>query len=118
MSDEFSGNEGAITSKEDHKKYWDNMRTTMPDLQLEITDIMSEGDRVIALQKWTAHVSLKNNHPSNGKYVESSNATLYELKNGKIVKGGSLTNIILPLLQQFGIIPPLEELTKSLTQYL
>ena len=51
MSDEFSANEGEITSKEDHKKYWDNMRTTMPDLQLEITDIMSEGDRVIALQK-------------------------------------------------------------------
>lgn len=114
MSDDFSGNEGAITSKEGHKKYWDNIRMRIPDLQLEITEIMAEGDRVITIQKWKGHASLNENHLSNGKYGEGSNAVLYELKNGKLIKGGALTSAMLTLLQQFGIIPSWDEIGNSL----
>ena len=116
MSDEFSGNQGNISTKEDHLKYWDGHRHNMPDLQIEITDIMAEGDRVITIQKWSGHASGVGAYRSaEGQYGECTHANLYQLKDGKIIKGGVLVSGALGLLQQYGILPPMEELAKKLT---
>ena len=117
MSDEFSGNKGAIATKEDHLQYWDGHRSNMPDLQVEITDIMAEGDRVITIQKWSGHASADGAYRSaEGKYGECTHANLYELKDGKIISGGVLVSGALALLQQYEIIPSMEELAQKLTK--
>lgn len=67
-------------------------RAQIPDLRLEIDDLIAEGDRVA--MRWTLRGTAKGDletslgrFPAAGKQLRMTGTTIYRLANGKIVEG-------------------------------
>lgn len=77
-----------------------------PDIQWHIEQLIGEGDKVLVWWKWEGkHAAAFTGIEATGKTVINEGAAVFELKNGKIVKGKVQTDR-LGFLQQLGVLPP------------
>ena len=82
------------------------LRTGFPDLRYRIMDIFGEGDRVAI--RWTltgTHQGPFQGFAATGKRIAGSGIGIFQLQDGKIVRGWTETNRI-AFLQQIGALPP------------
>jgi len=102
--DPISG-DGNLESLE---KEIDSLREGFSDLEVTINDIVAEGDKVVVRQTINAtHQGEFMGAKPTGKQVAITETVIMRLKGGKIVE--SWVNIDnLGLMQQLGIIPPME----------
>ena len=78
---------------------------TMPDMKMALHDVVSEGDTVA--YRWTmsgTQTGASGGIPATGKYGEMRGMTIMRLKDGRIVAGWHVYDM-LGLLQQLGVIP-------------
>jgi C-1 hydroxylase len=105
LSDDFFGESGLIKGIESHKKNFEEQRKGIPDIHNRLQEMVAEGDKVVAISSVsdTDTAGMLGNAPTN-KPFDIKVIVVYTLKNGKIVKGEPLTDI-LGGCQQLGITP-------------
>ena len=83
-------------------------RTAFPDAHLTIDDMIAEGDQVVV--RWTARGTnkgdLKGVTPT-GKQVTVTGTDVHRIVGGKIVETGGNWDTM-GMMQQLGVIPPME----------
>ena len=112
LHDDFGGDtsRGAVSGKEAHIQHFETPRAICPDLYLTINRMVEEGDTVVI------HITTTGTHtgidaygkPASGKKINFSGINIYDFKDGKIVKGTAVGDM-LGLCQQLGVYPPLPE---------
>jgi len=83
-------------------------RTAFPDLNVTIDDLIAEGDKVVT--RWTFRGTQKGEFgkiPATGKQVTFMGITISRFVDGKTVESW-WSDDDLGLLQQLGVIPPME----------
>jgi steroid delta-isomerase-like uncharacterized protein len=83
--------------------------SAFPDLHLTIEDVIAEGDKVV--ERWTGTGTQQGAFagiPPTGKRVTTTGIDIFRIANGKVVEHWSSSND-LGLLQQLGVIPPMEQ---------
>jgi steroid delta-isomerase-like uncharacterized protein len=83
-------------------------RTAFPDMHVTIEDQVAEGDKVVT--RWTAtatHSGPLMGIPPTGRHVTTSGIGIHRIVDGKIVEQWG-TDDTLGLMQQLGVVPPLE----------
>jgi steroid delta-isomerase-like uncharacterized protein len=81
------------------------MRAGMPDIHVEIQDLSAEGNRVWVRWKWAGtHRGTMRGFPATGRHVEISGMTMYELRDGRVVRS-LVESDRLGFLQQIGAVP-------------
>jgi steroid delta-isomerase-like uncharacterized protein len=108
MSEDFidyNSSSGQLQGLEGFKKFLNMVITAFPDLQIEIEDILAEGNKVIARLIITGNQSgsLGKIPPSNRK-AEWTGIDILEIENNKIIGRWSERNL-LSMMQQIGAIP-------------
>ena len=82
------------------------MRTAFPDIHWTITEMVSEGEKVVSRFHWTGtHRAPFLGIPATGKPVEVKGVVIDRLEAGKMADSRILMDT-LALLQQLGVIPP------------
>ena len=93
-------------SLEQLKKYAPTFFAAFPDIQLTISDIVAEGDRVACYIKWGGtHKGPMMNIPPTGKNVKLTQIDMYRIENGKVIER-RVAGDRLGLLEQLGVAPP------------
>ena len=92
---------------ENYKAFVSAYREAMPDLEFEIVDLLSQGDRVVA--QWIARGTQSGPMPergleATGRRAEVDGFTLYRFQRGRVVEIWSTWNEY-GFLQQLGVIP-------------
>jgi len=83
----------------------EGLRTGFPDIRYTIEDLLAEDDRVVIRWTWEGtHDGRYLVFPPSGKKHRVSGITIYEVKDGKIVRAW-LQADRLGHLQQFGVVP-------------
>ena len=80
-----------------------------PDLHIAIDDLVAEGDKVVKF--WTLHGTHKQEWigiPATGKKVVVTGMEIFRFENEKIAETWEIMDL-LGMLQQLGVIPPLDE---------
>ncbi len=80
-----------------------------PDLYITIDDLVAEGDKVVKF--WTLHGTHKEEWigiPATGKKVVVTGMEIFRIKNEKVVENWVVMDL-LGMLEQLGVIPPLDE---------
>ncbi|WP_416671176.1 ester cyclase [Egbenema bharatensis] len=95
--------------REGFKSFITDVHAGFPDLQLTITEMIAEADKVVIC--WAAkgtHQGLIHllNLPPTGRAISYTGVEMYRLSDGKIVEGRTEEDA-LGLLQQLGVIPAL-----------
>jgi len=83
------------------------LRSGMPDLTYTLDELVSSGDLVSV--RWHmrgTHTGTLNGYPPTHKTLENTGMAIFELREGKVVRG-SLETDRLGFLQQLGVLPPL-----------
>ena len=83
-------------------------RTAFPDMNVTIDDLIAEGDKVVT--RWTVRGTHKGEFgkiPATGKQVMFTGMTISRIVDGKTVESW-WSDDDLGLLQQLGVIPPME----------
>lgn len=93
----------------DHlKKFMKGIYASFPDFQLDIDDLIAEGDKVV--KRWTVRCTHQGEFmgvPPTGKAITFSGTDTYRIAGGKLAENWS-TGDWLSMLQQLDIVPPLE----------
>lgn len=80
------------------------MRAGMPDIHVKVQDLSAEGNRVWVRWRWTGtHRGMLRGFPATGRRVEITGMTMYELRDGRIVRSW-VENDRLGFLQQIGVV--------------
>jgi steroid delta-isomerase-like uncharacterized protein len=90
------------------KEYIVATRTALQEMKVTIDDLIAEGDKVAG--RWTARATHKaewGGIPATGKQVTMTGMTISRFVDGKTVENWWSTDS-LGLLQQLGIVPPME----------
>jgi len=96
---------GPIQGASAFKKVLAGVRAGLPDIKIEIGDVIAEGDFVVA--PWTmsgTHLGELMGIPPSGKAVRWDGITIYRIEDGKVVDERGEENG-LGLLRQIGAIP-------------
>ncbi len=101
LPEEVKGPEGL-------KQFVTSLRTSFPDLHMNVEDTFSEGDKVCCRWSCTGtHRSSWGSIPASGKKVKVSGIDLYRFSGDKILENWSQWDA-LGFMQQVGAIPELE----------
>lgn len=87
------------------KAFISAIRGAFPDLEIEVRDLIAEGDEVVA--RWVArgtHEGEFQGVPPTGREIEVTGITIERFEDGKIVEGWTNRDAI-GLLQQIGAVP-------------
>jgi steroid delta-isomerase-like uncharacterized protein len=101
----FDPGNSAVCDLDSFRSYVEMMHTAFPDLHVEISDMIAEGDSVAKL--WKMQATFKSHFfgiPANNRPISLSGITVYRLAGGKI-KECVWGYDSLGLLQQMGVIP-------------
>ena len=96
---------GMPPTREGLKQFAGMMHQAIPDLSMTVNDTVAEGDKVV--QRWTAKGTHRGEFfgvSATGNPVEFSGISIYQLRDGKIVRDWTIPNM-LPLLEQIGAAP-------------
>ena len=99
-----------INDLEGFKQWVIMSRTAFPDLHVTIEDIIAEGDKVVT--RWTVrgtHKGELGEIPPTGKEVTFTGITIDRFDGGKSVESW-WNDDDLGLLQQLGVIPPMDQI--------
>ena len=112
LHDDFGGETslGEVSAKEKHIQHFEIPRAVTPDMHITINRMIAEGNSVVI------HITTTGTHtgidaygkPASGKKMSISGINIYDFKDGKIVKGTAVGDM-LGLCQQLGVYPPLPE---------
>ena len=92
---------------------WQIGHTAFPDIQIEIQDIIAEGDKVVVRTITTeTHKGYFVNIPPTGKKISTSATVILRVDNGKIQEEWSMSDTLV-LYQQIGLLPPAEEIIQA-----
>lgn len=82
------------------------LRMAFPDIRYTVEDLVGEGDRVVVRWTWTGTntAAFRGFAPSH-KRIHDSGISIYQLREGKIIRAWLETNR-LGFLQQIGALPP------------
>jgi steroid delta-isomerase-like uncharacterized protein len=102
-----AGGQVVPTGVEGVKQLVQSWRTAFPDGQMEVHDLIAEGDRVVALLTWRGtHLGDFAGIAPTGKSVVVTSIGIDRIENGKITEGwGELD--MLGMMQQLGVVPAL-----------
>jgi steroid delta-isomerase-like uncharacterized protein len=82
------------------------LRAAFPDIRYTVEDVVAEGDRVVLRWRWEGtHRAAFRGFAPTGKRVSDSGISIYQLRDGKIIRAWLETNR-LGFLQQIGVIAP------------
>ena len=87
------------------------IRSAMPDVECEVHETITQGDKVVG--RWTmrgTQTGELNGIPPTGKQVMLSGITIYRLADGKVVEEFGEENA-LGFLQQLGVVPTPEQVS-------
>lgn len=105
LHEDFFGDQGKIKGIEAHEKNFKSQREKIPDIANNLVDMIGEGDRVVAISMLTAtDTAGYMGNPPTGKPIECKVIVVYTLKDGKIVKGEPLSDLM-GICRQLGITP-------------
>jgi steroid delta-isomerase-like uncharacterized protein len=80
------------------------LRTGMPDIRVEIEDLTAGGDRVWVRWRWVGtHRGMLRGFPATGRRVENTGMSMYELRDGLVVRSW-VESDRLGFLQQIGAV--------------
>lgn len=87
------------------KQWLATFAAAFPDQQMNIDDLVAEGDRVVARTTVSGtHQAEMEGIPATGKSIRVPTITIFRLEKGKIVEGW-LVQDALGMMQQMGVIP-------------
>jgi steroid delta-isomerase-like uncharacterized protein len=89
-----------VHGTEQFKVFWKNLRTVFPDIEIEVVDTVSEGDKVACrVQMKGTHLGpgLAKHFDPTGKSIDIEGICILRWKDGKVVEGWNLWD-------QFGMI--------------
>ena len=96
---------GIDSGIEGFRQAFQMFHTAFPDLRVAIQDILADGDKVVARERWTAtHQGDFMGLPATGKQVDFNVIDIIRLAEGKLVEHWAVTDM-LALLTQLGAIP-------------
>ena len=99
------------------KEGYDLVLNAIPDIQLTIDDAIAEGNKVVV--RWRSrgtHQGALLGIAGSGNQVTQSGVSIYRLANAQIVELWFLTNHI-SLMRQLGVIPTLDAVLQSVSNY-
>ncbi len=100
--------DGDISGLDGTKQLVAGVRTAFPDFQVRPQDVVTEGDKVvIRFTDSGTHQAEGMGIPPTGKQVTWTGIDIFRITDGKIVEGWGIVDS-LGLMQQLGILPPLE----------
>lgn len=83
-----------------------NFRAAVPDLKVEVQEMMLVGDRVVGRLRFTGHYTGSfQGKPGDGRPVDFIATDIYRVANGRIAENWHLEDN-LTLLQQLGVVHP------------
>jgi len=100
-----------VHGTEEYKQFVASIRTTYPDWNLEIDEMIAEGDTVVVRSRFrgthlgTLVNAILGTIPPTGKQVRSTGIYIYRIAGGKIMDNWILTDV-LGVGRQLGAIPP------------
>ena len=96
----FFGQGLGISSLEEHEKYFKAQREQIPDIKTTLEETIAEGDKVVAIctNSFTDTAGNFGNPPSN-KLLSFRTIIIYTLKDGRIVKGEPLSDVLTAIRQ-------------------
>ena len=80
-------------------------RTSFPDVNLALHDVIAEGDKVVT--RWTMQATHQGEFmgiPATGNQITTSGGTIYRLDNARIVEIWNFADN-LSMMQQLGVVP-------------
>ena len=108
----MSANPPVDFNLEQVKQMLENPSPTLSDYKITIEDMIAEGDKVSVRTTVSGkHTGKFFNIESTGKSVTIAQYTIFRIQDGKIAEGWNLGNAA-GLLEQVGVIPPLDEIGK------
>jgi predicted ester cyclase len=80
-------------------------KSGFPDMHIELSDVIGEGDRVVSRGSWTGtHKGEFMGIPPTGKHVSVSYMDIWRFENGKGIENWVKMDM-LGLMQQLGVVP-------------
>jgi len=116
LHEDFSGAAGeGIKGIEAHKQYNQGMHTAIPDLFIDVKEIIADENKAAVFSVWNGkHAVVIQGFLPTGKTFGFDMASVYEFKDGKVFRGiPRVVSDTLGLYQQVGILPPTEEIIKA-----
>lgn len=101
--------EGMSGGVEGAKRFVEMYRSTFPDIQITVEDLVAEGDKVVT--RWTArgtHQGELMGIPPSSNRVEVTGISIDRIEGGKFVESWSNYDV-LGMMQQIGAIPSAEQ---------
>jgi len=116
LHEDFTGAAGGgIKGVEAHKQYNEGMHTGIPNLFIDVQEIIADEDKAAVFSVWNGiHSVIIQGFLPTGKKFGFNMASVYEFKDGKVFRG--IPRVIvdnLGLYQQVGILPSTEEIVKT-----
>jgi len=97
---------GFEPNREGVKKWMTAFRTAIPDIQILVNDVISQGDKVVA--RVTIHGTQKGplmGIPATGKKFQMDVIDIVRFENGKLAEHWGVSDM-LGMLTQIGVVPP------------
>ena len=116
LHEDFSGAAGGeIKGIEAHKLYNQGMHTAIPDLFIDVQEIIADENKAAVFSLWNGtHNTVIQGFPPTGKKFSFDMASIYEFKDGKVIRGiPRVVSDNLGLYQQVGVLPSNEEILKA-----
>jgi steroid delta-isomerase-like uncharacterized protein len=96
---------GIDLGREGLRQAFQMFHIAFPDLQVTIQDILADGDKVVARERWTGtHQGEFMGMPATGKQVDFSVIDIVRLAEGKLVEHWAVSDMLV-LMTQLGAIP-------------
>ena len=93
------------------KQYFSSMHTAFPDVQMNIDDMIAEGDKVVARGTWNGtHEGEFMGIPAIGRRVTVSQIDIARCADGRMVEHWGQSDA-LGLMQQLAVVPPPEQVS-------
>ncbi|MFC1900997.1 ester cyclase [Chloroflexota bacterium] len=106
---------GGLKGIEGHKQYRNYMFSAAPDGRFETLEMIAEGDKISIFQEMNGTLDGEyQGIQGRGQPITRLIASIYEFKDGKVIRG--LTRVVIDNLsfyQQIGALPPTEEIIKA-----
>ena len=105
--DHISGS-GSVVAPDELRDYWANMFEAVPDLRIDVVDVIAADDRVVVRLRghgtFSGSGKLDGLRP-NGKSFEVHSGDVFRVEDGKIVSNHDYANLM-EFARQVGALPP------------
>ena len=94
-----------VHGPDEFKQFWRNIRAALPDVRIEVQDLVSDGHKAAARVVLTGtHTGEGLGAPPSGNRVRIAGIVMVHIQNGQIVEGWNSWDQ-LGLLRQIGVVP-------------